>query len=168
MSLARLVLPQFLQRPVTRSLQTGTTSHHCRRLLTTRATFHYLEDRPEYRTVKPYHINIPERAFAPGLQSNEVSIPYHNIPVTGLRGIHENFTLDRNGFKVVVEDATRDKTLCNVMQYDEYADEALVRGKARKGVEHFLQKHIPGCEDAVAFSHQVNSATSLRRICSWL
>jgi hypothetical protein len=47
------------------------------------------------------------------------------------------------------------------MQYNEYADEALVRSKARKGVEHFLRKHITGCEDAVAFSHQVRSAITL-------
>ncbi|RYN16987.1 hypothetical protein AA0119_g11274 [Alternaria tenuissima] len=155
MSLVTLLPPQFLLRSVTRIRRIDVTSYHCRRFLTTRATFHYLENRPEYRTIKPYHINVPERAFAPGLQSNEVSIPYHNTPVTGLRDIHKNFTLDRNGFKVVVEDASSDRALCNIMQYNEYADEALVRSKARKGVEHFLRKHITGCEDAIAFSHQV-------------
>jgi hypothetical protein len=105
--------------------------------------------------VKPYHINVPERALSPGLQSNEVSIPYHNILVTGLRDKLHEFSLDRNGFKVVIEDQLNEGALCNSMQYEEYSNESLVRGKARKAVEKFLKKEIPGCEDAVAFSHQV-------------
>jgi hypothetical protein len=130
------------------------------RSMTTRATFHYLEDREEYRTVKPYHINIPERALDSGLQSNEVSIPYHDIPVTGLRGIFQDFSLDRNGFTVETEDKHDGNALCNALQYEEYADEKAVRVKARKAVEQFLKRAIPGCEDAVAFSHQVRESSS--------
>lgn len=125
------------------------------RKLSTRATFHYLEDRTEYKTTKPYHINLPERALPPGLQSNEVSIPYHGISVADIRDRQHNFKLDIHGFEVVVEDANDPSSLVNCIGYEDYADEALVRSKVREGVEAFLKRHISGCEDVVAFSHQV-------------
>ncbi|EUC45992.1 hypothetical protein COCMIDRAFT_25872 [Bipolaris oryzae ATCC 44560] len=150
----RLTLPRHTAARFT--IVTNNHRHSQRCSLSTRATFHYLEDRPEYQTVKPYHINIPERAFDPGLQSNEVSIAYHDIPVTGLRNRIGDFTLDRNGFKVVIEDEDRGgEMLCRALPYEEYADEASVRDRARKAVEEFLKRNIDGCEDAVAFSHQV-------------
>jgi hypothetical protein len=67
---------------------------------------------------------------APGLQFNKVSIPYQNIPATSLRGTYDNSTLSRDGFKVVVEDVLSDEVLCNAIQYNEYADQALMRRKA--------------------------------------
>ncbi|KAF2252355.1 hypothetical protein BU26DRAFT_502835 [Trematosphaeria pertusa] len=137
-----------------RSLRALFFNSSVQRKLSTRATFHYLEDRTEYKTTKPYHINLPERALPPGLQSNEVSIPYHGISVADIRDRQHNFKLDIHGFEVVVEDANDPSSLVNCIGYEDYADEALVRSKVREGVEAFLKRHISGCEDVVAFSHQ--------------
>ena len=42
-----------------------------------------------------------------------------------------------------------------MLRYEEYADEPIVRDTARMTVEESLKRNIDGCEDAVAFSHQV-------------
>ncbi|KAF2261847.1 hypothetical protein CC78DRAFT_619041, partial [Lojkania enalia] len=144
-------VPRYTQRP---KLPLPASSPRGR-AIQTRATFHYLENRPEYLNVKPYHINLPERALPPGLQSNEVSIPYHNITVTGMRENMNDFTLDRNGFQVVVEDVRGPDSVVDTIPYHDYGDEGQVRGKVRKAVENFLKRKIAGCEDVVAFSHQV-------------
>lgn len=119
------------------------------------AIFYYLENPDEYKTVKPYHINLPTRAFPGGLQSNEVSIPYYNVPVTGMRGMVDQFQLDRNGFQVMNEDARGPNSLIDCVEEAGYDDEHLLRRKVRPAVEDFLKRKIPEAEDAIAFSHQV-------------
>lgn len=124
------------------------------RLITTQATFHYLENRSEYKTTKPYLINLPERALALGLQSNEVSLPYHNIDVTGMRDTLDYFQLDRQGFEVIIEDENGSKSLLECATYEDYDNEHKIRQKVRPAVESFLKRKIPGTEDAIALSHQ--------------
>ncbi|KAG4438248.1 hypothetical protein IFR05_006276 [Cadophora sp. M221] len=128
----------------------GTYRHH-----STVASFYYLEDRPEYKTCKPYHINIPSWALPPGQQTNEVSIPYHDIPVTSLRGRLESFTLDRNGFQVLKEDKRGPESLIDCISFEEYADEDKVKRVVRPAVESFLKRNIQGVEDVIAFSTQI-------------
>ncbi|KAH7310950.1 hypothetical protein BKA65DRAFT_518344 [Rhexocercosporidium sp. MPI-PUGE-AT-0058] len=128
----------------------GISRHH-----STIASFHYLEDRPEYKTCKPYHINIPSWALPPGQQTNEVSIPFHDIPVTSLRGRLHDFTLDHNGFQVVKEDQHGPESLVDYISLEEYSDEHKVKELVRPAVESFLKRNIEGVEDVIAFSSQI-------------
>jgi hypothetical protein len=123
--------------------------------LTTSATFHYLPDLPEYQTNKPYHINVPGWALPPGQQSNEVSAPYHNIPVTGLRSQLNAFQLDHHGFQVEVEDERGQNSIYDCLSFEEYADENKVMTILRPAAEHFLKRKLPQAEAAMVFSTQV-------------
>ncbi|KAL3479805.1 hypothetical protein BJX99DRAFT_221806 [Aspergillus californicus] len=125
------------------------------RPLTTYATFHYLENRPEYQTIKPYHINIPAWGLPAGRQSNEFSIPYSNIPVKGLRSQLQEFTLDRNGFQVKTEEQKGPNSLYDSLKYEEYADHQKHLPRMFAAVESFLMRKMPGVEAVVPFSTQV-------------
>ncbi|KKZ61378.1 hypothetical protein EMCG_03984 [[Emmonsia] crescens] len=141
--------------------------HAAARLLTTQARFYYLKDLPEYRTAKPYHINVPEWALPPGQQSNEVSVPYSNISVTGLRSQLHHFTLDRNGFQVEREEERGPYSLYDCIEFEEYAEEKKVKERVRPAVESFLKRKIPEAEDVIVFSSQVlfiYSSTEERQI----
>jgi hypothetical protein len=128
--------------------------HVSKRNWSTQATFHYLEDLEEYKTTKPYHINIPSWALPTGQQSNEVSIPYYNIHVEGVRDKAEQFTLDRNGFQIEKEDERGINSVYDCLDFEEYADEQRVKGVIRPAVEHFLKRKLPGAQDVIAFSSQ--------------
>ncbi|PGH08511.1 hypothetical protein AJ80_07831 [Polytolypa hystricis UAMH7299] len=129
--------------------------HDSIRLLTTQATFYYLKDLPEYKTTKPYHINVPSWALPPGQQCNEVSVALSNIPVTGLRSQLHHFTLDRNGFQVEREDERGPRSLFDCISPGEYDEANKVKDRVRPAVESFLKRKIPGAEDVIAFSSQV-------------
>lgn len=126
-----------------------------RRCASTRATLHYLENRELYKTVKPYHINLPAWALPPGRQTNEVSIPYHDIPIADLRNIKAQFTLDRNGFEIQVEDGRGPKSLLDCVGFEDYDNREAVQAKVLPAVEDFLKRKLPGVDDVIAFSYQV-------------
>lgn len=117
-------------------------------------TFFYLKSLEEYKTVKPYHINVPQWALPQQKQSNEVSGPVHNVPVSGLRGKENNFSLDDNGFQVFKETDGEKESMTGCLTYDDYADPGKVLERARPAVESFLKRKL-GAEVVVAFSHQV-------------
>src|SRR6266568_1138544 len=80
-------LPTFCQRQASRSLARkllkfsfNRSTLHLRQFVT--STFWYLKPLEEYKTVKPYHVNVPQWALPGQLQSNEVSAPYPNIRVS--------------------------------------------------------------------------------------
>ncbi|KAF5846156.1 hypothetical protein GGP41_008628 [Bipolaris sorokiniana] len=78
------------------------------------------------------------------LAHNSVSIAYHDIPITGLRNRIGDFTVNRNGFKVAVEDEHRGiEILFRVLRYEEYADEPIVWDTARMTVEE--DADVTGC-----------------------
>ncbi|OJD10912.1 hypothetical protein AJ78_08200 [Emergomyces pasteurianus Ep9510] len=129
--------------------------HAATRIQTTQATFYYLKDLPEYRVTKPYHINVPEWALPPGQQSNEVSAPFSNISVTGIRSQLHHFTLDQNGFQVEREEERGPHSLYDCINFEEYAEEKKVKERVRPAVESFLKRKIPGVEDVIAFSTQI-------------
>lgn len=141
-----------------RAARSGTSYALCRvsnRCVSTQATLYYLKDLEEYKTTKPYHINIPSWALPPGKQSNEVSMPCYNIPITGLRGKEGQFTLDHNGFQIAKEDEHGANSLIDCIKLEDYADQQIVKERVRPTVEHFLKRKIPDAEDVVAFSTQV-------------
>ena len=134
-----------------------------------RTTFWYLQPLELYKTVKPYHINVPPNALPPGTQSNEQMQPYSDIPVTDLRGREHEFTLDRHGFQVfkdleeeeskaTTDDAeakTQGSTrLSNCLGFEEYADSKAIRKTYRLMVEKFLST-VLGAELVRAFTHDV-------------
>lgn len=65
------------------------------------ATLWYLSPLEEYKTVKPYVINVPQSAIPGGKQTNQVSKPYHDCPIRDMRPTLADFSLDRNGFQVL-------------------------------------------------------------------
>jgi hypothetical protein len=118
------------------------------------STFWYLKPLEEYKTVKPYHINVPQWALPRQLQSNEVSAPYPNIRVSDLRGRERDMTLDQNGFGVFEESRSDEESMVGCLTYDDYADVQKVLERGRPAVESFLKRTL-GADAVVAFSHQV-------------
>ncbi|KAI9694916.1 MAG: hypothetical protein M1822_000533 [Bathelium mastoideum] len=126
------------------------------RSVSTKATLYYLAPLEEYKTTKPYHINIPAWALPPGKQSNEISQPYRNIPISGIRGNESRFKLDINGFAVVREEHRGHDSLYDCISYEEYADPHKVTTRVRPAVERFL-KQLLGPQEVIAFSTQVRT-----------
>jgi hypothetical protein len=130
------------------------------------ATFWYLKALELYKTVKPYHINIPASSLPPGTQANEVSEPYHGIQVEDMRTREGNYTLDKNGFQyfrdgyrsnLLTGNGQQDSSLSSCIKYDEYEDPAVLRAKYRPAVEKFLLDKL-GAEKVFAFAHEVGDA----------
>jgi len=127
-------------------------------------TFFYLKPLKEYKTVKPYHINVPQWALSGHRQSNEVSGPVSNIPVRDIRGREKDFSLDRNGFQIFKETDSRKESMTGCLTYEDYADPEKVMGQARLAVESFLKRKL-GAEVVVAFSHQVRQVPKTGKRC---
>ena len=129
---------------------------------TLNTTLWYLKPLELYQTVKPYHINIPASALPPGLQCNEESTPYHNVPMRNLRGHEGAFTLDNSGFQVFgyrgssIEERRSTQAVNLALKEDEYDDPNIVRQKYYPAVQTFV-KQMLGAERVVAFTHDVRS-----------
>ncbi|KAK0625096.1 hypothetical protein B0T17DRAFT_261280 [Bombardia bombarda] len=65
------------------------------------ATMWYLTPLQEYKTTKPYVINVPQSAVPGGKQTNKASKPYHGCVMTDMRPSLGSFSLDKNGFEVL-------------------------------------------------------------------
>ena len=121
----------------------------------------YLKPLDLYRTVKPYHINLPANALPPGVQSNEESEEYQDIAIRNIRGKESRFTLDRNGFQVFTaagsnhSPSTQIKGLFEALKEEEYNNADVVREKYYPAVEAFLRTAL-GAERVLAFTHDVS------------
>ncbi|KAI1422501.1 hypothetical protein F5Y12DRAFT_762382 [Xylaria sp. FL1777] len=123
-----------------------------KRTLTT--TLYYLEPQELYKTVKPYHLNVPASALGQKLQqSNEVSKGYRNISIQDVREEDRDFTLNQNGFQVFNDDE-KHLSLHSLLSYNDYADFATVKDKYRRGVSDFLVQRL-GADLVVPFTHEV-------------
>lgn len=124
---------------------------------TLKTTLQYLSPLPLYKTTKPYHINIPSTALEPGLQSNEVSQPYYNIPVEDLRGRECEFSLNQNGFGVFSDERSGDSDRerpSTCLEYKEYDDNEKVKTVYRRAVGSWL-KEVLGADEVLPFTHEV-------------
>lgn len=116
------------------------TAH--RRHGSTVGTFHYLSPLEEYRTVKPFHINIPAGGIPGGRHTNEVSQPYHNIKIGDIRAAQAQFSLDRQGFEVAVADGTAGAAVLNTLAPEEYERSDEVRSRLGPKMEEFLREKL--------------------------
>jgi hypothetical protein len=140
--------------------------HYCR----TETSLFYLKPLELYQAVKPYHLNVPAWSLPPGMQSNEVSEPVHNIQITNVRGREREFTLDKNGFQYFKDtDANgteRTVSLSTCLEYEDYASRSMIRERYWPEVKYFL-KGILCAEEVIPFTHEVSSA-NLPVHCLWL
>ncbi|KAM0803107.1 hypothetical protein BDR22DRAFT_802241 [Usnea florida] len=105
----------------------------------------YLKPLDLYQAEKPYHINLPSQALGSHAQSNEVSHEYPGIRIKSLRGLENEFTLDRNGFQIF-----QDVDCGN----DYFDDPDAVRRDYYPTIERLLKEKL-GAQSAIAFTHDV-------------
>ncbi|KAL8895871.1 MAG: hypothetical protein Q9207_007971 [Kuettlingeria erythrocarpa] len=121
----------------------------------------YLKPLDLYRTLKPYHINLPVNALPPGVQSNEESEEYQGIIIRNIRGKESTFNLDRNDFQVFTAAGTNHspftqaKSVYEALKEKEYSNADVVRERYYPAVEAFLKTAL-GAEKALAFTHDVS------------
>ena len=120
----------------------------------------YLKPLDLYRAEKPYHINLPSEALGSHAQSNEVSHEYPGIRIKSLRGLENEFTLDRNGFQIFQDIDCGDgskRSLHDVSAApspDYFDDPDAVRRNYYPTIERLLKEKL-GAQSAIAFTHDV-------------
>lgn len=129
------------------------------RRASTQATLHYLEPLEEYRTTKPYYINVPEGSIPGGSHTNEVSKQYHNIRIHDLREVKSKISLDREGFEVVREDPADPEAASNCLAHGNYGDADTVLEEIGPTMELFLQRYLRA-EIVKTFAVRVRSPES--------
>ncbi|KAK0744779.1 hypothetical protein B0T21DRAFT_407853 [Apiosordaria backusii] len=132
-------------RPI-HKITTPDLSHKVHRRLasSTVATFHYLCALEEYRTVKPFHINIPAGGIPGGHHTNEVSQPYHNIRVRDIRAEGSQLSLDTNGFEVAVAGGTTGAAVLGALAPEDFerSDANELRSILAPAMEVFLTERL--------------------------
>jgi hypothetical protein len=97
----------------------------------------------EYRTVKPFHINIPEGGIPDGVHTNEVSEPYNNIQVHDIRTEPTTaFSLDKQGFEVAVAEGTTESAVVNAVTPDKFACSDSLQSALAPATEAFLKERL--------------------------
>lgn len=128
------------------------------------AEFHYLSPLEEYRTVKPFHINIPGGGIPGGVQTNEISQPYRNVAVHDIRGSESLFSLDRQGFTIArMGSKEMAEDILHAVRADEYRDSKLVLGRLGPKMESFI-KHRLQAETVLTFAFRVRSGTAIKTL----
>ncbi|KAK3944660.1 hypothetical protein QBC46DRAFT_373959 [Diplogelasinospora grovesii] len=146
------MLPAFRLVHLSRAMGLSLTRNsNSPRFSSTLATFHYLSPLEEYRTVKPFHINIPAGGIPGRQHTNEVSQPYHNVKVHDIREGKRCFSLDREGFEVAEANEARGAALLNALTPDQYQDSDLVTSRVAPKMEPFLRERL-GAETVITFA----------------
>ena len=120
----------------------------------------YLKPLDLYQAEKPYHINLPSEALGTHAQSNEVSHEYPGIRIKSLRGLENDFTLDRNGFQIFQDIDCGDSSnwsshnVSAAPSPDDFDDPDAVRRIYYPTIERLLKEKL-GAQSARAFTHDV-------------
>ncbi|KAK0646758.1 hypothetical protein B0T16DRAFT_414215 [Cercophora newfieldiana] len=113
------------------------------RALSTVATFHYLSPLDEYRTVKPFYINIPDGGIPGAMNTNEISEPYHGIYVRDIRAeTSTTFSLDKQGFEVAVAEGTLGEAVLGAVTPDKLAKPEKLLEAYAPAMEAFLKQRL--------------------------
>lgn len=106
--------------------------------------------------MKPFHINVPQGGIPNGTHTNEVSGPYHNIPVHDMRGREDEFSLDRQGFQVIRDRNNDVDTVLEALSPKDYPKLDLVMGQVGPAMQNLLRKRL-GAESVITFAFRVSS-----------
>jgi hypothetical protein len=110
---------------------------------TVKAPVNYMKKLPLHEYEKPFQILMPIPPDAEDQRIANVEFEPREQTFTDIRGNTDEFSLDENGFEI-----RRAPTL---LQYNEAADQDVIKHKYLPEVEQILKDHLPGGYDRVEF-----------------